>query len=241
MIPVSEMFSDCLQGEGLYVGHPAVFIRLGGCNLRCPGFGPNGCDSAFSVDVRLRKTWKQYSLDELKTAINKLIPSYAESKAKPIIIFTGGEPTLYYEQLTDIVTYYITRDYVVQFETNASKPIDFNTHPIYRRVGFSMSVKLENSGEPSHRRINLDAINGILQNTTNSFFKFVIAKEEDVLEAADLLKEVPYYATVYLMPMGETREQLAKTEKLTYEAAVKYGFRYSPRLHISMYDDEKGR
>lgn len=235
------MFSNCLQGEGYYAGHPAVFIRLGGCNLRCPGFGPNGCDSSFSVDVRLRKTWKQYELNELKLAINKLIPSYAESKAKPIIVFTGGEPTLYYEQLADLVTYYVTRDYVVQFETNATKLIDFNLHPIYKRVGFSMSVKLSNSGEPEHRRINLLAINAILQNTSNSFFKFVIAKDEDVVEATELLKEIPYYASVYLMPMGETKLELDMRSKLVYEAAVKYGFVYSPRLHIEMYNDEKGR
>lgn len=239
MIPVSEIFGNVLQGEGLYVGMPAVFIRTGGCNLKCPGFGPNGCDSYHSVNTIYRKQWKQYTCSELIAKVNKLMPSYEESQAKPIIVITGGEPTLYYQQLNDLVTYYITRGYIVQFETNATKIIDFDKYPIYKQVSFSMSVKLECSGEPEHKRLNFEAINSILTFTDNSFFKFVVASEDNVVEASSILKEIPHYATVYLMPMGETREELAKTELLTYEAAVKYGFRYSPRLHISMYNDER--
>ena len=32
---IHEIFYS-LQGEGYHVGTPAVFIRLAGCNLRCP-------------------------------------------------------------------------------------------------------------------------------------------------------------------------------------------------------------
>ena len=31
---VQEMFYT-IQGEGLYAGWPAIFIRMAGCNLRC--------------------------------------------------------------------------------------------------------------------------------------------------------------------------------------------------------------
>lgn len=36
---VSEIFGPVLQGEGYRVGVPSVFLRLFGCNLRCPNFG----------------------------------------------------------------------------------------------------------------------------------------------------------------------------------------------------------
>lgn len=39
---VSEIFYS-IQGEGVRAGHPSVFIRIFGCNFRCPGFGmPKG-------------------------------------------------------------------------------------------------------------------------------------------------------------------------------------------------------
>lgn len=39
---ISEVFYS-IQGEGSRTGHPSVFIRVFGCNFRCPGFGmPKG-------------------------------------------------------------------------------------------------------------------------------------------------------------------------------------------------------
>lgn len=39
---ISEVFYS-IQGEGSRAGHPSVFIRVFGCNFRCPGFGmPKG-------------------------------------------------------------------------------------------------------------------------------------------------------------------------------------------------------
>lgn len=42
MLRISEIFYS-IQGEGSRAGHPSVFIRVFGCNFRCPGFGmPKG-------------------------------------------------------------------------------------------------------------------------------------------------------------------------------------------------------
>ena len=37
-IKVSELFYS-LQGEGMFVGVPSVFLRTFGCNFTCSGFG----------------------------------------------------------------------------------------------------------------------------------------------------------------------------------------------------------
>ena len=38
MVEIVEYFSS-IQGEGKFQGKNAFFIRLGGCNLKCVGFG----------------------------------------------------------------------------------------------------------------------------------------------------------------------------------------------------------
>lgn len=241
MIPISELFYS-IQGEGAYVGYPAIFVRVGGCNLRCAGFGPNGCDSNFSVDAaKFRKKWKTHTTQELIEAVKAKIPTYPESKTKPIIVLTGGEPTLYMNQLSDFITYFSSRDYVVQFETNATQMISFDKYPNFKKISFAMSVKLAVSDEPEHRRFNLEAINNILANTENSFFKFVCGSVKDVEEASSLLKEVAQYATVYIMPLGANKVELKANSKDIFEAAMKYGFCFSDRLHIRIYDDERER
>lgn len=240
MIPVSEVFYS-IQGEGKYAGHPAIFVRVGGCNLTCPNFGPHGCDSYHSVNAKeYRHEWSTLETKELVQLIEQTLPVYAASKDKPVIIFTGGEPTLYQAHLDPVVTYFITRNYKVQFETNASITIDFEKYPIYKQVSFAMSVKLANSGEPEHKRLNVPNIENILKYTELSFFKFVVKSEKDIEEVNSLLSEIYYYSEVFLMPMGETKKQLNQTAKLVFEACMQYGFKYSDRLHIRIYDDQRG-
>ena len=50
-IKISEIFHS-IQGEGLYVGHPSIFIRTFGCNFRCKGFGvPEGVAFPDEADI----------------------------------------------------------------------------------------------------------------------------------------------------------------------------------------------
>ena len=70
---INEIFYS-LQGEGHFTGRPAIFIRLAGCNLRCPF-----CDTDFT------------SYTEMAVAdILKAIASYPAR----FVVLTGGEPSL---------------------------------------------------------------------------------------------------------------------------------------------------
>ncbi len=71
--PVAELFAS-LQGEGCWVGRPAVFLRLAGCNLRCPW-----CDTPGEATEVL-------SGAEIEARIR--------AHAARSVIVTGGEPTL---------------------------------------------------------------------------------------------------------------------------------------------------
>lgn len=72
--PVNEQF-DSVQGEGLWTGIPASFIRLQGCNLRCPW-----CDT--------KETWAG-------TGRNLTAAQILAAVRFDHVILTGGEPLLY--------------------------------------------------------------------------------------------------------------------------------------------------
>ena len=101
--PVIEVFTS-VQGEGTFSGLGADFIRLAGCNLRC-----SWCDTAHSYDV---------------TAATMLDVEEILAKwqfGQPIVVITGGEPTLY--DLGPLVQALKARGNFVTLETNGTNPV----------------------------------------------------------------------------------------------------------------------
>jgi 7-carboxy-7-deazaguanine synthase len=100
---------DTIQGEGPYAGAPAVFVRLYGCNLQCPG-----CDTDYtSMLARL-------SVDELLGMVvtyhhDRDLARYAEP---PLVVITGGEPLR--QNVGPFVKALHESGYRVQIETNGS-------------------------------------------------------------------------------------------------------------------------
>lgn len=262
-LPIDEIFGNAVQGEGAQMGVPAIFVRTGGCNLTCEGFGCTmtsaldnktvitGCDSIHAVNAKhFKHTWTYYDqAQDLINDINAVMPSpqtMANGNAElPIIIFTGGEPLMHHrdEVMIGAIEYYTSRGYQVFFETNGTIAIDFNKWDIYKKVSFSMSVKMSASGEEPHKRWKPDVVNNYLKYSEGSYFKFVLSKEsieEESDEIFEFLKQVPTFGVVYVMPKGETAREVAENAQAVYEFAVKHSLRYSDRLHIRVYDDLRG-
>lgn len=59
-IRVSEIFGPTIQGEGILIGLPTVFVRTGGCDYRC-----SWCDTLHAVDSDYRDQWQPMSVDEI--------------------------------------------------------------------------------------------------------------------------------------------------------------------------------
>jgi organic radical activating enzyme len=234
MLEVNEIFGPTIQGEGKLIGSPSIFIRFGKCNFKCVGFNveyetPSGvkkcaCDSYYAVDMEFKDSWKSYenSVD---------------------VVITGGEPLLYWnnQEFQNLIKHYINKNQRVTIETNGSLNIDFK-EDYQKKIIFSMSVKLSNSLEPLKKRVNKSTLTKILQNTKESYLKFVIGDdflENAINEIEDILKDIPK-CEVYLMPLGDNSKTIDDNSKEVVNLSIKYGFKYSDRLHIRLWDNKRG-
>lgn len=100
VLNVVEIF-ESIQGEGANTGLSCVFIRLAGCNQRCPF-----CDTEWCAGTEM-------SVRDILEYISKF--------SSDTIIWTGGEPTL---QLTDEILDYFA-SYRNHIETNGSNPVPY--------------------------------------------------------------------------------------------------------------------
>ena len=101
-IKVSEIFTS-FQGEGPYVGTPATFLRLYGCNLDC-----EWCDTDIS-------TYEILSVDD----VAEILLTQMEFNNIKTLIITGGEPTLQMEEIKRLIKE-LPDDIRIQMETNGS-------------------------------------------------------------------------------------------------------------------------
>ena len=247
---VEEFFS--IQGEGKYAGVPSYFLRTGGCNLECQGFGTKyqvegqeflGCDTYFAVNSNFAKQWQR--VEDANILIKHLEHELKKIGYKPHFVLTGGEPLLYHKdkEFYKLIIWLIEHGIKVTFETNATIEIDFKKYPAYKEAVFALSVKLSNSGEPKEKRINKEAIKQIITNTKESFFKFTINKEIVQTTALDEIKELtsPYpNSDIFCMPTGECRETIWGNDEAVFEFCKQNNFRYSDRLHIRVFDKTQG-
>ncbi len=77
-LPVMERFYT-LQGEGVFAGQAAYFIRLGGCDVGC-----TWCD--------VKESWDAAAHPQL--SVENLVEAAAKYQGK-IVVITGGEPLMH--------------------------------------------------------------------------------------------------------------------------------------------------
>lgn len=84
VIRVNEIFGPTIQGEGLLIGLPTIFVRTGGCDYRC-----SWCDTLHAVDSQYRDQWLPMSVDAIWQEVTRL------SGGKPITVsLSGGNPAI---------------------------------------------------------------------------------------------------------------------------------------------------
>jgi 7-cyano-7-deazaguanosine (preQ0) biosynthesis protein QueE len=103
ILKINEIFPS-IQGEGLRLGEPTLFIRLAECNLKCAF-----CDTKYA--------W-QKGQEMTVEAILKKIQKIHASFPSQWVCLTGGEPLL--QDVSGLVQRLNKQNYRIQVETNAT-------------------------------------------------------------------------------------------------------------------------
>jgi 7-carboxy-7-deazaguanine synthase len=226
---IAEIFYS-VQGEGLLLGVPSVFVRTTGCNLRC-----RWCDSPYT-------SWAPQGES---LTIGEVLARVAEFPARHVVV-TGGEPLLA-AGIEDLCGRLRDQGYHITLETAAT---------VFRPVACdlaSLSPKLSNS-TPHEReegrfavrheelRLQPDVIRSFLERYEYQL-KFVLDEPADVAEVLALLEQLPNVdrSRVLLMPQGITAAEVHQRGLGLVEACKKHGFRYCARLHLDLYGNQRGR
>lgn len=241
-----------IQGEGKYTGSPSLFLRFGGCNMKCEGFGCTeiasdgvkilGCDTIYAVNKQhYLKNW--IPINRVDDLVNIL--SIYELPDGVDVVLTGGEPLIYANEsiFIEFLNILHKRGHRICFETNGSIGVDFEKHPIYKECIFALSVKLANSAEPLRKRVNGDVIYSLATESKEAFFKFSIDAESIDISLEDEIDSILLHSPktkVYCMPLGGTKAEIESNTEPLIEFCKSKGYNFSDRLHIRVWNDEKG-
>ncbi len=221
---IAEIFYS-VQGEGSLTGVPSIFVRTSGCNLRC-----SWCDTPYT-------SWNPEG-DEL--GIDAILDRTLEFSAARHVVLTGGEPMIA-PGIVELSQRFRTRAMHITIETAGTvfQPVECDL--------MSISPKLSNSTpegtfRAQHERLRLQpAVLRRLMSHYDYQLKFVIAREEDLQEVGDLAAQLEAPAAkVVLMPEGISAEILSERGVWVAEICKRYGYRFSPRLHVYLYGNRRG-
>jgi len=231
---VSETFVS-IQGEGVTVGIPAVFLRLGGCNILCKS-ATWICDS---VEV-----WKKGKATEFADVLSS--SALAALKKGFHLVITGGEPLMHQTTIVDYLDWFALKygfTPAIEIETNGTI---IPSIALRSRVNYwNCSPKLINSGVSKIKRINETAIRIINsdvreEHVKNVMFKFVINSKKDIVNMIQEYGALIHRANIVLMPAGETQEELNKIREHVVDCCIEFGYRYTDRLHIVVWNQKTG-
>ena len=229
---ISEIFHS-IQGEGLLLGVPSVFVRTSGCNLRC-----RWCDTPYA-------SWNPEGEEMGITEILERVRGYDCRH----VVLTGGEPMIA-SGIRELASILRAEGRHLTIETAATVPPEGIACDLA-----SLSPKLANSTPDADQagpwrdrhektRLQPEVIRSWLE-AGPCQLKFVVSRVEDLPEIEELLNEVgsvPGFTRdrVLLMPEGTDVEALRGRAQVLAEICLEHGFRYAPRLHIDLFGNTRG-
>jgi 7-carboxy-7-deazaguanine synthase len=226
-VKISEIFYS-VQGEGILLGTPSVFVRTSGCNLRCVW-----CDTPYT-------SWAPEGTDQPVQAILEEVRRHPVRHA----VVTGGEPMIAPE-MAKLTEGLHELGLHVTVETAGT---------VFAGVAcdlMSISPKLANStpwerdggrwaGQHERLRIDVEVLRRLMAAYAYQL-KFVVSRPEDLPEIQTIVRQTNAdRGRVVLMPEGTQADVLRDRGRWLVEIAKNEGFRFSPRLHIELWGNRRG-
>jgi len=248
VIFINQIIPRTIQGEGDRAGVPTTLIRFSGCNLRC-----DFCDTKYSWKIDKEKN---RIIDS--SNINNFIDEI-KSYGMPNILITGGEPFIYAN--TDEFWKMINAfGHQLEIETNGSLLNLSNRELLSKyllgKVNISPKLNKKFYGNIKHYEHLASNLNEFLRlyncNDDQFILKFVydVKREEELLQFLEDINYKHVWKNIFLMPLTphefnsfETFQEFLEIYhyncRKTVEICTRLKVRYSPRLHIEIFRDDR--
>lgn len=230
---VNETFYS-VQGEGRWLGTPALFVRLQYCNLGCPN-----CDTQTTWHRDFVSERQKLAPDEVARNLLALAPDELGLRPRLHVVITGGEPLLQQQPLVSLIDELRIRG-LRFFELETNGTILPGPELLSRIDWWNCSPKLSFTGVSERRRINADAISALVS-SENVDFKFVVREAGDVTELEQTFGPLIPPDRIWLMPCGANREEQGLRQETIIDLCLNRGYRFTPRLQTLIWNNQRGR
>ena len=213
-----------------------------------------GCDTYASIYPEFKHFNRQAEVEEVVEHLLSLTPNgkWTQDNGQDIhLIMTGGEPLLAWQRLyVELFEHPRMQDLKnVTFETNTTQKLhdtlkDYLNNQDRIAVTWSCSPKLSVSGEPWDTAIKPEVASDYASvKGSDLYLKFVVADRTDIDEAGravDEYRSAGVDCPVYLMPLGGRSEEYNLNVQEVANICMEKGWRFTPRLHISLFGNAWG-
>jgi 7-carboxy-7-deazaguanine synthase len=223
---VVEIFHS-LQGEGMLVGTPSVFVRLAGCPVHCAW-----CDTKYAWDF---SAGEELDVDQVVQRICRWPCQF--------VVLTGGEPMIGPDSAARAGLVELTRRV-----KDLGKHITIETSGILFIPGLacdlmSISPRLVGWAVPTDELMRSDAwaMRQLMQAYPYQV-KFVVESPQDIAGIQRMLDELGPVdpERVLLMPQAATAEELQARSPMVAELCRQTGLRFGQRLHVALWGSRRG-
>jgi len=255
----SEPMRDVKQKAGIKHNQEVMGLIAEGVHEKTKVFEDlpiihTGCDTYASIYPEFKHFNRQAEVEEVVEHLLSLTPNgkWVQDNGQDIhLIMTGGEPLLAWQRLyIELFEHPRMQDLKnVTFETNTTQKLhdsfrDYLNNQDRIAVTWSCSPKLSVSGEPWDTAIKPDVASDYSRvRNSDLYLKFVVADRTDIDEAGravDEYRKAGVECPVYLMPLGGRSEEYNLNVQEVANICMEKGWRFTPRLHISLFGNAWG-